>query len=86
MNAKVDDGHFKRTACSIFTLLPEDRREALEVLRLVRQLVFCLGEDWETVSRSAPILPFSKDRKGQVSSQAILRAVPTGPRDRSNPE
>ena len=66
MNAKADDGHFKRTACTIFTMLPEDRREALEVLGLVRQLVFCLGEDWETVSRSAPILPFSKDTAGPL--------------------
>ncbi|TGQ89431.1 hypothetical protein EN828_10320 [Mesorhizobium sp. M2D.F.Ca.ET.185.01.1.1] len=84
MNTKADDGHLKRTACSIFTMLPEDRREALEVLGLVRQLVFCLGEDWETVSRSAPILPFS--RKDRAGSPITLRAVPNAPQDKSSPE
>ncbi len=80
------DPHLKRTACQVYTQLPEDKREALQVLRYVRQLIFCLGEEWETVSRSAPILPFSQDQKGQGVS---LRAVPGGlsdPQDKANRE
>lgn len=59
------DPHVKRLACQIYTQLPEDKREALQVLKYVRQIIFCLGEDWETVSRSAPILPFQQDLKGR---------------------
>lgn len=80
------DPHIKRLACQIYTQLPDDKREALQVLRYVRQVIFCLGEDWETVTRSAPILPFPSDQTGQVG---FPRAVPEGrigPRDRSNPE
>lgn len=69
------DPHLKRLACQIYTQLPEDKREALQVLGYVRQIIFCLGEEWETISRSAPILPFSPDQKGQA---ATLRAVQGG--------
>lgn len=86
MDQKPDqDGHLKRIACQVYTQLPEDKREALLVLRYVRQIVFCLGEEWETVSRSAPILPFSH-RKGQEEGPVTLRAVPSGRPDKSNPE
>lgn len=78
-NLKVQtDPHIKRVACQIYTQLPEDKREALQVLRCVRQIVFCLGEEWETVARSAPILPFDQDRKG---SEGSLKVVPGGRSD-----
>lgn len=80
------DPHIKRLACQIYTQLPEDKREALQVLRYVRQIIFCLGEEWETVARSAPILAFDPEKKGQA---AALRAVKGGlndPRDISSPE
>lgn len=80
------DPHIKRMACQIYTQLPEDKREALQVLRYVRQIIFCLGEEWETVARAAPILPFSHERRGQGGS---LRSVPGGLNDspdRSNQE
>lgn len=86
-NLKVQtDPHIKRMACQIYTQLPEDKREALQVLRYVRQIIFCLGEEWETVARSAPILPFSPETRGQVGP---LRAVPGGlgdSQDKSNQE
>ncbi len=86
-NLKIQtDPHIKRLACQLYTQLPEDKREALQVLRYVRQIIFCLGEEWETVSRSAPILPFSHDAKGQGVS---LRAVQGGlseAQDKANPE
>lgn len=82
MNDKADaDGHLKRIACQVYTQLPEDKREALLVLRYIRQIIFCLGEEWETVSRSAPILPFSLDRKDQAGFPAVLRAAPNDRRD-----
>lgn len=81
------DPHLKRLACQIYTQLPEDKREALQVLQHVRQIIFCLGEDWETVMRSAPILPFhQQERKGRAG---FPRAVPedqSDPRDRSSRE
>lgn len=80
------DPHLKRMACQIYTQLPEDKREALHVLQYVRQIIFCLGEEWEMVSRSAPILPFQQDPRGRA---ARLRAVPEGPSDplgKSSPE
>lgn len=81
------DGHLKRTACQLFTQLPEDKREALLVLRYVRQLIFCLGEEWETVSRSAPILPFSTERPtGQGGFLRALKGGQTGPLDKPNQE
>lgn len=79
-----DEGHLKRIACQVFTQLPDDKREALAVLRYVRQIIFCLGEDWEKVASSA-ILPF-EPRKGRGASEGVLRAVPTDRRDKANPE
>lgn len=87
MDDKADAGsHLKRIACQVYTQLPEDKREALLVLRYIRQLIFCLGEEWETVSRTAPILPFSLDRKDQGGFPANVRAVPNGRRDIANQE
>lgn len=80
------DPHIKRMACQIYTQLPEDKREALQVLQYVRQIIFCLGEDWEAVVKTAAILPFQQEQKGPV---ARLRAVPevqTDHQDRSSPE
>lgn len=80
------DPHVKRLACQIYTQLPEDKREALQVLRYARQIIFCLGEEWEAMSRSAPILPFSPERK---DLGAFPRAVPGGrsdPQDKSSRE
>lgn len=75
-NLKVQaDPHVKRLACQIYTQLPEDKREALQVLRCVRQIIFCLGEEWEAVTRTAPILPFSADQRGPA---APLKVVPGG--------
>lgn len=72
------DPHIKRMACQIYTQLPEDKREALQVLQYVRQIIFCLGEDWEAVVKTAAILPFQPDQKGPV---ARLRAVPEAQSD-----
>ncbi|EKF44012.1 hypothetical protein NA8A_04350 [Nitratireductor indicus C115] len=80
------DPHLKRIACQIYTQLPEDKREALQVLGFVRQLVFCLGEEWETVSRSAPILPFSHDQKGQVGPLRAVQGGLSDPQGKSNQE
>lgn len=80
------DPHLKRLACQIYTQLPEDKREALQTLKLVRQLIFSLGEEWETVNRSAPILPFQTETKGRG---AFPRVVPGGridPPDTANQE
>lgn len=85
-NAEDADGHLKRIACQVYTQLPEGKREALLVLRYVRQIVFCLGEDWETVSRSAPIIPFGSSPRDQGERQATLREVLTDRRDTANPE
>ena len=84
--AHETDGHLKRIACQVFTQLPEDKREALLVLRYVRQIVFCLGEDWETVARSAPILPFGTDPKGRAEGSASLRVVRSDRQDTANQE
>lgn len=79
--------HIKRMACQIYTQLPEDKREALQVLQYVRQIIFCLGEDWEAVVKTAAILPFqSQEQRGPA---ARLRAVPEGqsdPLDKSSQE
>ena len=73
-NLKVQtDAHLKRVACQLYTQMPEDKREALQVLRYVRQLIFCLGEEWEAVARSAPILPFQSDLKGRAGSLKVVR-------------
>lgn len=86
-NLKVQtDPHIKRLACQIYTQLPEDKREALQVLQFVRQIVFCLGEDWETVSRSAPILPFQVEPKGRGAFPRAVKEAPTGPPDKANQE
>lgn len=80
------DGHLKRVACQIFTQLPEDKRDAMLVLGYVKQIVFCLGEEWETVSRTAPILPFPTDPKDRGARQAALREVPNDHRDKASQE
>lgn len=86
-NLKVQtDPHIKRIACLVYTQLPEDKREALQVIRYVRQLIFCLGEEWETVSSSAPILPFSTDRKDQEAKPGALRVVQNDHRDTASRE
>ncbi len=77
-------GHLKRIACQVFTQLPEDKRDALQVLRLVRQLVFCLGEDWEAVTRSASILPFERAPKDRATGLRAFRAGPTDNLDTAN--
>lgn len=87
-NLKVQvDPHIKRMACQIYTQLPEDKREALQVLQYVRQIIFCLGEDWEAVIKTAAILPFQQvETKGPAG---YLRAVPEAPPchpDKSNQE
>lgn len=84
--AKEVDGHIKRIACQVYTQLPDDKREALLVLRYVRQIVFCLGEDWETISRSAPILPFASDLKGRAEGPTSLRIVRPDRLDTANQE
>lgn len=86
-NLKIQtDPHLKRMACQIYTQLPEDKREALHVLRYVRQIIFCLGEDWDAVTRSAPILPFSPEMKGQVGSLRAVQGGLSDSRDKSNQE
>lgn len=80
------DPHIKRMACQIYTQLPEDKREALQVLQYVRQIIFCLGEDWETVMRSAPIVPFQQDQKGRAGHLRAVPEAPSGHPDRSNQE
>lgn len=86
-NLKVQtDPHLKRVACQLYTQMPEDKREALQVLRYVRQLIFCLGEEWETVARSAPILPFQSDPKGPAGSLRVVREVPSDLPDKSSRE
>lgn len=81
------DPHIKRMACQIYTQLPEDKREALQVLQYVRQIIFCLGEDWDSVVKTASILPFQPQ---ELKGPAIrLRAVPealSDPLDKSNLE
>lgn len=81
-----DSGHLKRVACQVYTQLPEDKREALLVLRYVRQIIFSLGEEWETVSRSAPILPFSNAQKDREERPATLRAAQNGRPDTASQE
>jgi len=86
-NLKVQtDPHIKRMACQIYTQLPEDKREALQVLRYVRQIIFCLGEEWEAVARSAPILPFPQDGKGQAGSLKVVPAGRSDFQDKANQE
>ena len=80
------DPHIKRVACQIYTQLPEDKREALLVLQYVRQIIFCLGEDWEQVTRSAAILPFHSDPKGREAYPKAVPEAPSDPLDRSNRE
>ena len=81
------DGYLKRIACQVYTQLPEDKREALLVLRYVREIVFCLGEEWETVSRSSPILPFGPaQQRGLADRPTSLRVVPNDRRDTANQE
>lgn len=81
------DPHIKRMACQIYTQLPEDKREALQVLQYVRQIIFCLGEDWDAVVKTAAILPFQQQ---ELKGPAVrLRAVPealSDPQDKSSQE
>lgn len=78
--------HIKRLACQLYTQLPEDKREALQVLRYVRQIIFCLGEDWESVTRSAPIVPFAPDQRGQGVSLRAVQGGLSDLQDKANPE
>lgn len=80
------DPHLKRIACQIYTQLPEDKREAMQVLGYVRQIIFCLGEEWEAVSRSAPILQFSQERRDRAASLKAVRVGQIDPQDISSPE
>lgn len=80
------DPHLKRIACQVYTQLPDDKREALQVLRLIRQLIFCLGEEWETVTRSAPILQFSQEKRDRGAFPKAVRSGPTDPQDRASQE
>lgn len=82
--ADGDDGHLKRIACQICTQLPDDKGEALKVLRYVRQIVFCLGEEWETDRRETPILPFGRALKGRADLQATLRVIRSDLPDTTN--
>ena len=80
------DPHLKRLACQVYTQLPEDKREALQVLGFVRQLLFCLGEDWEAVSRSGSVLKFSSEGRDREGSPGALRVVPSDRQDKSSRE
>lgn len=86
-NLKIQtDPHVKRMACQIYTQLPEDKREALQVLKYVRQIIFCLGEDWEAMSRSSPILPFSPEQKGRATFPTVVQGGLSDPQDKSSPK
>lgn len=76
----------KRLACQIYTQLPEDKREALQVLNYVRQIIFCLGEEWEVFQRSAPILPFDVARKGREGYPKALQEGRSDHQDTANRE
>lgn len=79
--------HIKRMACQIYTQLPEDKREALLVLQYVRQIIFCLGEDWEAVMKTGAILPFQQsDQKGLAGRLRVVPEAPNDPQDKSNRE
>lgn len=80
------DPHLKRLACQIYSQLPEDNREALQVLGLVRQIIFCLGEDWETVARTAPILPFAAQPKGRARFPKVVPEAQSDYQDTTNQE
>lgn len=79
--------HIKRMACQIYTQLPEDKREALLVLQYVRQIIFCLGEDWDAVLKTAAILPFqSQETKGPAAKLRAVEVTQTDRPDKSNQE
>lgn len=81
------DPHIKRMACQIYTQLPEDKREALQVLQYVRQIIFCLGEDWDAVVKPAAILPFQQqEQRGPATRLRAVPEVQSDPLDKSSLE
>ncbi len=80
------EGHLKRLACQIYTQLPEDKRDALLVMRYVRQILFCLGADWDAAFHKGAILPFETGPKGRAEAPTVLRVVPSDRPDTANRE
>lgn len=76
--------HCRRLAAQIFTQLPEDRAEALLILRYVRDIMRYLGETWPAAANSNAILPFPAPTSQEESPVAAL-AVRTDPLSTANP-
>ena len=74
------EGFLRRLACQIAAQLPQDQAEALRALRLARQIVFNLGEEWEAAGSSEPVQLYP-------DQGARLKAVQegrSGPPDKSS--
>lgn len=72
------EGSIKRIACQIFTQLPEDRDEALQVLRYVRGLVRGTGEHWDAEPRLSSVSLF---RRPLIGREALRVVCPEGSPD-----
>jgi hypothetical protein len=57
----------KRTACTIASQLPDERRDALTVLNYAREIILNLGKNWEAPSAipgiAEPLRLVSSSRK-----------------------
>lgn len=78
----MSDGHTKRLACQIAAQMPDSVDEALEVLRLVREVVLNLDGGWGEL-RPTPTRLYAIN---PATSQATETVIPLGRQDRANPE
>lgn len=78
----MSSGHIKRLACQIAAQMPDDEDEALEVLRLVREVVMNLDGGWGEV-RSTPTRLYAIN---PAASQATETEGQPARRYKANPE
>jgi hypothetical protein len=81
----MPDAHMKRMACQIAAQLPDDQREALEVLNYVAEIVMNLGGGWPQAEpiRKKPEL-YVIPRTSREAALAAAPEVQIGPQDKSN--
>jgi hypothetical protein len=70
-----NEGYLRRLACQIAAQLPDDKQEALRALRLVRQIVFNLGETWDS-GPTEPVALFPDRGAGPRVVQGGLSGLP----------
>ena len=85
MESSDGKAFLKRLACTVAAQMPDDREEALAVLRYVREILLNLGEEeWAASAIAAPTL--IRPLIDRAKLQVVAQAAPPARQDIANRE